>query len=68
MHRRFEEARPLTVVHDEATYINPAVVPRIRQNGPCELHHHVELSLSPAAPSVEDRVRVEERWVELIQA
>ncbi|HSC88068.1 MAG TPA: metallophosphoesterase [Polyangiaceae bacterium] len=57
MHRRStRSARPFVLERDGTVYINAAVVPRIRVSEEGELHHFLELRLSP------DKVEVQEHW------
>jgi hypothetical protein len=67
MHRRAEKsARPLVTVKDEIAHVNAAMVPRIRPREVCELHHFVQLELRLDRAPPAERLRISERWAELL--
>lgn len=57
MHRRKGSSRPLSAVLDRTTFVNAAVVPRIRSGEFGPEHHHVAVRFTP------EGVTVSEHWV-----
>lgn len=57
MHRRKGKSRPLSVVQGDTTFVNAAVVPRIRAGASGPEHHHVEVRFDP------EGLMVSEKWV-----
>lgn len=63
MHRGSEgKTRPATLRFEGTTYVNSAVVPRIRTHPDGELHHFVELRLDPGAKKADERFMIDEKW------
>jgi len=56
MHRRKGASRPLCATVDATTFVNAAVVPRIRSGATGPEHHHVSVLFEP------DGLRVAEHW------
>jgi uncharacterized protein (TIGR04168 family) len=59
MHRRRGTSRPLSRLQDGTTFVNAAVVPRIRSGGTGPEHHHVAVQFGP------EGLVVSEHWINL---
>lgn len=62
MHRRKGTSRPLSVVQGDTTFVNAAVVPRIRAAAAGPEHHHVAVHFTP------EGLTVNERWINPLEA